>query len=254
MEKLNESQEKQTGPSVPAIPSVERRLFMRQLGLVSATTAAFLASCTREIVDDSINPQTGRSSARVGASVLPDGTIDLGSGDIGISNLAYALDQLESAYYATALEKAYGLNQEDRKVLAELHDHELVHREFFKAFLGSNAIPMLEFDFSTVNFNDRYSIFDAAQQFEDVGIAAFNGTGPLIQDLEVLKIAGKMVSIEARHATLTRYMLRPKTFFSLGHELIDAQGRDWALSPMQVVMKAQPFIKQKISVASLPQL
>ena len=252
MEKLNEVQSKKSTSSIPAIPSVERRMFMRQLGLVSASTAAFLASCTREVTDDSINPKTGRSSARVGASVLPDGTIDLGSGDIGISNLAYTLDQLETAYYATALEKAYGISQEDRKVLAELHDHELVHREFFKGILLNNAIPMLDFDFSGVNFNDRYAVFDAAQKFEDVGVAAFNGTGPLIEDVEVLKIAGKMVSIEARHATLTRHMLQPKTFFALGHELIDAQGRDWHLTPEQVVMKAQPYIKQKISVANLP--
>jgi DNA-binding transcriptional ArsR family regulator len=252
MKKLNELQSQKTTSSVPAIPSVERRMFMRQLGLVSATTAAFLASCTREVTDESVNPATGRSSARVGASILPDGTIDLGSGDIGISNLAYTLEQLETAYYATALEKAYGISQEDRKVLAELHDHELVHREFFRGILSYNGIPDLDFDFSGVNFSDRYAVFDAAQQFEDVGIAAYNGTGPLIQDVEVLKVAGKLVSIEARHATLTRYMLRPKTYFSLGHELIDAQGRDWALTPEEVVKKAQPFIKQKISVANLP--
>ncbi|GAB3942055.1 hypothetical protein GCM10028805_06200 [Spirosoma harenae] len=248
MRQLNEVQKSTSKPSVPSIPSVERRMFMRQLGLVSATTAALLASCTHEM-PEAANPLKG---ARTGASVLPDGTIDLGSGDIGISNLAYTLDQLETAFYATAYEKANGVSQQDRKILAELHDHEVVHREFFKAFLGSNAIPMLDFDFSGISFNDRNSIFDAAQQFENVGVAAFNGTGPLIEDLEVLKIAGKMVSIEARHATLARYMLQPKSYFSLGHEMIDPQGRDWALTPEEVVMKAQKFIKQKISVANLP--
>ncbi|GAB4039848.1 ferritin-like domain-containing protein [Spirosoma jeollabukense] len=251
MKQLNEVQSKNSGPSMPAIPSVERRMFMRQLGLLSASTAAFLASCTRP-TDDLVNPNTGHAGARAGASILPDGTIDLGSGDLGISNLAYALDQLETAFYATALEKANGISQQDRKVIAELHDHELVHREFFKAVLDGNGIPMLDFDFSGISFSDRNSVFDAAQQFEDVGIAAFNGTGPLIEDLELLKIAGKLVSIEARHATLARYMLQPKSYFSLGHELIDPQGRDWALTPEEVVKKAQPYIKQKISVANLP--
>jgi len=251
MKQLNELQPKKSGPSIPAIPSVERRMFMRQIGLLSASTAAFLASCTRP-TDDVVNPNTGHSGARTGASILPDGTIDLGSGDIGISNLAYTLEQLEVAFYATALEKAYGMSQQDRKVIAELHDHELVHREFFKALLADNAIPMLEFDFSGIAFSDRNSVFDAAQQFEDVGIAAYNGTGPLIEDLEILKVAGKLVSIESRHATLARYMLQPKSYFSLGHELIDAQGRDWALTPEEIVMKAKPYIKQKISVANLP--
>ncbi|WP_019989952.1 ferritin-like domain-containing protein [Rudanella lutea] len=239
----------EVGPSVPAIPSVERRLFMRQLGLVSASTAAFLASCTREPL---VDPQTGKRQARLGAEVLPDGTVDLGSGDIGISNLAYTLDQLETAFYATALQRAMNVTPEDRRVLAELHDHEVAHREFFKTFLGGMAIPMLDFDFSTVDFSNRNSVFDAAQQFENVGVAAFNGTGPLIHDVEVLKIAGKMVSIEARHATLARHMIAPKTPFALSHELIDAQGRDWHLTPGEVVARAQKYIKQKISIANLP--
>src|SRR4051794_2341740 len=115
MKQLNEVHPKNSGPSIPAIPSVERRMFMRQLGLLSASTAAFLASCTRP-TDDLVNPNTGHSGARTGASVLPDGTIDLGTGDLGISNLAYTLDQLETAFYATALEKAYGVSQQDRKV------------------------------------------------------------------------------------------------------------------------------------------
>lgn len=237
------------GPSIPAIPSVERRMFLRQFGLVSASTAAFLASCTREPL---VDPQTGRGQARLGAEYLPDGSIDLGSGDIGIANLAYTLDQLETAFYATAVEKASGISAADRKVLAELHDHEVAHREFFKALLDGFAIPMLDFDFSGINFNDRNSVFDAAQQFENVGVAAFNGTGPLIHDVEILKVAGKMVSIEARHATLARHMLYPKTKYTLNHELIDAQGRDWSLTPAQVLAKAQGFIKQKLSVASLP--
>jgi hypothetical protein len=249
MEKRDDLPSQKATPSIPAIPSVERRMFLRQVGLVSASTAAFLASCTRE---PAVDPKTGRGQARVGAEILPDGTIDLGAGDIGISNLAYTLDQLETAFYATAVEKAMGVTQQDRMVLAELHDHEVAHREFFKAFLGGFAIPMLDFDFSGISFNDRYAVFDAAQQFENVGVAAFNGTGPLIQDVEVLKIAGKMVSIEARHATLARHMVAPKTKFVLNHEGIDAQGRDVFLTPGEVLARAQKYIKQKLSIANLP--
>lgn len=249
MEKHDEVLRQKTGPTIPAIPSVERRMFMRQLGLISASTAAFLASCTREPF---VDPKTGKASARVGAEILPDGTIDLGSGDVGISNLAYTLDQLETAFYAAAVERATGVTSMDRRVLAELHDHEVAHREFFKAFLGPLAIPMLDFDFSGVGFNDRYAVFDAAQQFENVGVGAFNGTGPLIQDVEVLKIAGKMVSVEARHATLARHMIAPKQRFTLAHEQINAQGLDWFLTPAEVLAKAQRYIKQKLSIANLP--
>ena len=118
--------------------------------------------------------------------------------------------------------------------------------------MGGLAIPTLEFDFSGIDFGNRDAVFDAAQQFENVGVAAFNGTGPLIQDVEVLKIAGKMVSVEARHATLARHMISPKKKFTLAHELINAQGLDWSLTPAEVLAKAQPYIKQKLSVANLP--
>ncbi|GAB3903047.1 hypothetical protein GCM10028803_30790 [Larkinella knui] len=253
MEKFNTLTEKKAGPTIPVIPSVERRMFLRSLGLASASALALLSSCAQEKL---VAPSTGlgRSGARMGATILPDGTIDLGPGDIGISNLAYALDQLEVAFYHTAVEKAYGLNEMDRKVLVELHDHEIVHKEFFKALLGDNAIPMLDFDFSAINFNGRNDVFDAAQKFESVGVGAFNGTGPLIQDLEILKIAGKMVSVEARHATLARNMIYPRTYFALGHEMIDGNGLDWHLTPDEVLAKAQPFIKQKLSAANLPKM
>lgn len=253
MEKLNTLSKQKPGPTIPAIPSVERRMFLRSMGIASASTLALLASCSQDKI---LAPEKAlsRSGARVGASVLPDGSIDLGSGDLGIANLAYTLDQLEVAFYMMAVEKTSGISEMDRKVLAELHNHEVVHREFFKALLGDHAIPMLDFDFSGINFNDRNAVFDAAQQFETVGVAAFNGTGPLIQDVEVLKIAGKMVSVEARHATLARHMLGPKTYFALGHEMIDGNGLDLHLTPDEVVMKAQRFIKQKISAANLPKM
>lgn len=252
MEKLSESQQTTGTPVSPVVSTVKRRLFMQQLGLVSASAAALLSSCSREATEDVMNPNGGNSSARLGASVLPDGTIDLGTGDFGIANLAYTLEQLETAFYKMAYEQSTGFSTADRQALAELYDHELVHREFFKGILKDNAIPALDFNFSGINFNNRNAVFDAAQQLESVGVAAYNGAGPLIEDLEMLKVAGKIVSIEARHATLTRYLLQPKTYFSLGHEQIDPQGRDWALTPIEAIKKAQPFIKQKISVANLP--
>ena len=252
MEKQVDVTQRQSAPGAPATPPSERRLFLRQMGLVvSASTATFLASCSQE---PSVDPATNRSGARTGVEYLPDGTIDLGSGDIGIANLAYTLDQLETAFYRTAYERATGVTATDRQVLADLHDHELAQREFFKALLGGFAVPMLDFNFSGVDFSNRNAVFDAAQQFENVGVGAFNGTGPLIQDVEVLKIAGKMVSIEARHATLARHMIAPRTKYTLSHELIDAQGLDIVLTPAEVLARAQKYIVQKLSVANLPTL
>ncbi|MGV3558387.1 ferritin-like domain-containing protein [Larkinella arboricola] len=251
MEKLNTLPDTKKGPSVPAIPSVERRMFLRNLGLASASALAVLTSCAKE---DLAVPQGGlrRSGARVGATVLPDGSIDLGDGDIGITNIAYALEQLEVAYYTMAYDRSAGWSEMDRRVIRELRDHELVHRELLKALLGPYAIPELEFNFSTVDFNNRNAVFDAAQKFETVGTGAYNGSSKFVQDLELLKLAGKIVSIEARHATLARHMIQPESRFAVAHELIDNGGLDVAYFPDEVLMKAQPFIKQKLSGSKLP--
>lgn len=230
MEQLNQLTEMGSPTS-----SVQRRTFLRQLGLFSGS-AALLASCT--LKDHN----------------LPGSTVNLGAGDIGIANLAFLLDQLETAFYRMAYERSAGggFTANDRSILAELHDHEVVHREFFKAYLGPNGIPMLDFDFSSINFNDRAIVFGKAKDFEDVGVGAINGAGPLIQSVDLLAIGGKMVSVEARHSTLVRHVLQDKKAYTIGLDLVDQYGRGWYLTPDEVVARVQPFVKQQINAGNLP--
>lgn len=244
MENTNSLVEKNTGPTVPAIPSVERRMFLRHLGLFTASTAAFLTACSKEAL---VNP-----NASTAARVAADGTVDLGSGDIGILNYAYALEQLEAAFYTTAVEKTMGLSEKDKKALMEIREHEVVHRELFKAALGSAAIPDLEVDFSSIDWNSRNAVFDAANKFESTGVGAYNGAGKLLKTSAFLVLAGKIVSVEARHAAYTAYMLYPGQKFDIAHELINGNGLDVAYTPSQVLSGVQMYIKQKISGANLP--
>lgn len=232
------------GPTVPAIPSVERRMFLRHLGLFTASTAAFLTACSKEAI---VSPSTG-AAARVAA----DGTVDLGSGDIGILNYAYALEQLEAAFYTTAVSETKGLSAMDRKALIEIREHEVAHRELFKAALGTAAIPDLEVDFSSIDWNSRNAVFDAANKFESTGVGAYNGAGKLLKTSAFLILAGKIVSVEARHAAYTAYMLYPGKKFDVAHELVNGNGLDVAYTPSQVLSGVQMYIKQKISGANLP--
>lgn len=176
--------------------------------------------------------------------------VNLGSGDFGILNYAYALEQLEAAFYLrvasnlaplnlTAIESAY---------LVDIKDHEVAHREFFKAALGSNAIPGLEVDFSSVNFADRTSVLSTAKAFEDLGVTAYNGAGKLLVDVNYLALAGKIVSVEGRHAAIIANMITPNTFSNT----TDANGLDGARTPAEVLAIAAPFIKTKINASNLP--
>src|ERR1700743_1854150 len=93
--------------------------------------------------------------------------IDIGIGDVGILNCAYALEQLEAAFYSQVAASPYsGITATETSRLTDIRDHEVAHREFFKAALGSNInVGSLTPDFSSINFADRTSVLGAAKAF-----------------------------------------------------------------------------------------
>ena len=68
--------------------------------------------------------------------VVSNGTldgVDLGTGDIGILNYAYALEQLEAAFYTQVIATQFsGISSSEVTLLTDIRDHEIAHREFFK--------------------------------------------------------------------------------------------------------------------------
>jgi hypothetical protein len=141
----------------------------------------------------------------------------------------------------TATETAY---------LQDIRDHEIAHREFFKNVLGNNAIPALEVDFSGINFGSRDSVLATARAFEDLGVSAYNGAGRLLTSATNLLVAGKIVSVEARHAALIRDLITPNSF--AGSDVIDANGLDLVRTPTQVLAIARPFLKSQLDASNLP--
>ena len=62
-----------------------------------------------------------------------------------------------------------------------------------------------------MNFNDRSSVLATAKALEDTGVAAYNAAGKYITNPAYLVIAGKIVSVEARHASATiRNLINPR--------------------------------------------
>lgn len=240
MEIINSKKEK---PLLDEFASkqVSRRKFMSWAGILGATASVAVvgASCKKD--DDDTNG---------------DG-VNLGSGDVGILNYAYALEQLEAAFYTQVANSFYtGATDVEKSYLQDIRDHEIAHREFFKKALAGNAIQALEADFSSVNFSSRDSVLATAKTFEDLGVAAYNGAGKLLTDANNLLLAGKIVSVEARHAALIRDLISNGTFADLP-SLADfgannTNGLDGALMPAQVLSKASAFIKTKINANNLP--
>ena len=238
---MNEQQEKTGLPTLPGQLEpvmVGRRLFLRYAGATVAG-GALLAACNNDE-----NPTTVTATM-----------VDLGTGDIGILNYAFALEQLEAAFYTQVVATPYtGITDAEKAVLTDIRDHEIIHREFFKAAIpAANRITDLTPDFSTITFSDRASVLGTAKAFEDLGVAAYNGAGPLITNPTYLGLAGKIVSVEARHAAAIRDLLNPKSADFAGDDVVTpANGLDAATKPSGVLPTAQKYVKNPITAASLP--
>ena len=181
--------------------------------------------------------------------------VDLGSGDVGILNYAYALEQLEAAFYTQVVASPYAnISDMEKAYLTDIRDHEIAHREFFKAALSTNAIAGLEVDFSSIDFTKRESVLATAKAFEDLGVSAYNGAGQYISSsatgLVYLGLAGKIVSVEARHAAYIRDLIAPGSFAA--NDVVDANGLDKTRTPIEVFTIAKTYIKTSIDSTTLP--
>ena len=210
-------------------PNMARRSFLRYAGAGAASVGLLaVAACKKD------HPVTTG--------------IDIGSGDFGILNFAYALEQLEAAFYIQVVQTPYsGMSSTELAYLTSIRDHEILHRNFFRTALGANAIQALTVDFSSINFNSRTSVLAQAKAFEDTGVMAYDGSGYLIQDPTYLTLAGKIVSVEARHAALIRDLITPGSF--AGSDVVASNGLNNTLTIAQVLPIANTYLKTKVSAS-----
>lgn len=179
--------------------------------------------------------------------------VDLGAGDIGVLNYAYALEQLEAAFYTQVIATPYsGMRRSERSLLRAIRDHEIAHRNFLRKALGSKAIPPLQPNFSAVDFGSRDSVLSTASTFEDTGVAAYNGGGAAIQNPQYLAAAGSIVSVEARHAATIRTLISGIGSAFADATVVDGMGLDGAKPPSQVLPAVAPFIATPVTASQLP--
>lgn len=234
-----------------------RRNFLRISGLTLAGTGLLVAGCNSD--DDSgSNPDSSQLPG------VRNGVFDLGGGDAGILTYAYALEQLEADFYTRVVNSnTFGetFNAEEQQVLADLYQHEVYHREFFRVAIGAALegstgmlLPDLEFAYSSVNFGNRTSVLNTAKALEDTGVSAYNGAGRYITNPDYLVIAGKIVSVEARHASAIRSLINPGSADFAGDDVVDSNGLDMAKMPSQIVpvVAGLNFIQTPFTAQYLP--
>ncbi|WP_295720630.1 ferritin-like domain-containing protein [Mucilaginibacter sp.] len=222
-----ESQESISGANMA------RRSFLRYAG-VGVASAGLLAT----------------AACHKDHKIITSKGIDIGAtGDLAILNYAYALEQLEAAFYTQVILTPYsGISSNEKELLTSIRDHEILHREFFKAALGGNAIPGLTVDFSSIDFTNRAKVLGAAKAFEDTGVTAYDGAGYLIKDAAYLTLAGKIVSVEARHAALISNLITRGSFAAT--DQVDGNGLNKSATIAQVLAIANTYLKTKVSASN----
>ena len=155
-------------------------------------------------------------------------------GDVAILNYALTLEYLESQFYAIGAEKA-PLRGPAKRLARVIRDHELAHVDAIKATipkLGGKAVAKPKFDFGGA-FSSEANFMATAMALEDTGVSAYNGAGPMVNQMAVKQAAASIVAVEAMHAAWVRAWVG---------EVPAPAGFDQALSKREVLAIAGPFL------------
>ncbi len=140
-------------------------------------------------------------------------SLALGAGvpasDVAILNFALTLEYLESAFYMEAVAKGK-FNGDTDTFARTVSSHELAHVNFLKKALGSKAVKQPTFDFKGTT-TDQTKFEETATILEDTGVHAYLGQVANIKSKAILKAAGSILPIEARHAAWIREIRLAKT-------------------------------------------
>ncbi|MCJ2011919.1 ferritin-like domain-containing protein [Methylobacterium sp. J-076] len=128
-----------------------------------------------------------------------------------------------------------------RKIAVELANDELAHVRTLRTALGGNRVSRPAIDLSLaftfaaraaglVGPNDTFDAFGndanfllAAYIFEDVGVSAYLGGGPLISDPRNLSGAARILAVEGYHAGAIRTQLYVNGFYNEAQAITNAR-------------------------------
>ncbi|HEX7279881.1 MAG TPA: ferritin-like domain-containing protein [Solirubrobacterales bacterium] len=155
-----------------------------------------------------------------------------GGGDVDIVNFALTLEYLEAKFYEEAKRRVRA-SGELMSLIDLLAKDEQQHVEALAGTvkqLGGKPVAEPKFDFA---YNGTAGFLKLAQTFEDTGVSAYNGAGPMIKSKEVLAAAGGIVQVEARHAAAIRLQNKEEPAPMAFDEPLDEK---------QVLKAVEPFI------------
>jgi len=161
-----------------------------------------------------------------------------------VLQFANVLEKLESKFYEEAISKfkdqdfssaGFSSSQIPMEQIKVIQSDEQSHSDFLEGALKSAGQKPLEgckFNFDSA-LTDVDTMIATARALEIVGIGAYLGGATLINDPVILDAAGSILTIEARHSTVTNILAGATAV---------ASAFDIPLSPPEVLSIAGPFI------------
>ncbi len=213
---------------------LNRRSFAKGIGLAAAglAGATALGSSVVNAVAQSTNTST---SSNVGPVT-----------DADILNFALNLEYLEAEFYAVA---TYGATLVQLGVITSadetgpttgghkvpniasspfafaasaIRSDEIEHVKFLRSALGSAAVkkPAINLDALGYGYASPSDFLKLARQFEDVGVSAYDGAAPLIQNKTYLEAAARIYGMEAQHSGAIRFAC---VYWGVNSPAVDSQ-------------------------------
>ncbi|CAN5362909.1 hypothetical protein BH20ACT9_BH20ACT9_12480 [soil metagenome] len=128
--------------------------------------------------------------------------------DIEVLNYALTLEYLEAEFYRQG-NNAGLLDGKEADYLRDVESNEATHVAALTdtiTKLGGTPVPAPAVDFGSA-FSSRATYLGTAFVFENLGVQAYLGAAPFIDDKALLEAAASIFGVEARHAAIVGSLL-----------------------------------------------
>ncbi len=161
---------------------------------------------------------------------------DASANDLEILNYALTLEYLEAEFYTRGVKSGI-LKGRTLELVTPIRDHEQEHVKAVTQTvkdLGGKPATKPGFQFPAGTFTSRTKFLSTASAFEELGVTAYHGQVPRIEDPDILKAAASIAGVESRHAAIVADLLGGNPF---------PASFEKHMTMNQVLKAAGPFIK-----------
>jgi len=169
---------------------------------------------------------------------------NVATSDILVLKFADVLEQLEGQFYKGALDKfkdadfvaaGFPSSQVPIQQLLDIQSDEATHSTVLQGVLvsiGEDPITSCKFNFESA-LTDVTTMAAVARVVELVGVGAYLGAAPLVNNPSLLVAAGSILTVEARHQTILNLLSSNGTAIPSAFDI--------GLTPNEVLTLASPF-------------